>query len=247
MVGHYATRDIEAAEALLLLRHRTAFRGRVLELGCGGGRLTGYLLELSDDVIATDLSPSMVEHCAAAHPRATVEVCDLREVSRFPAGSFDAVIAAFNVLDYLDHDDRLEVLADLRTLLTPDGVLVASSHNRAFIPKLHGPARLLSRDASVMYERARALPRRIANRRRLLSRQRFEEEYALVNDDAHDFQLLTYYVEPAAQRRQFTALGFEVLDCVTRDGQPVAPGDDAAHSGWIHYAATPARTEARAD
>ena len=43
LVQAYATRELRPVEVLLLVRYQAALSGRVLELGCGAGRLTGYL------------------------------------------------------------------------------------------------------------------------------------------------------------------------------------------------------------
>jgi len=47
LVERYATRDLRPVEVMLLIRYREALSGRVLELGCGAGRVTGYLAELA--------------------------------------------------------------------------------------------------------------------------------------------------------------------------------------------------------
>lgn len=242
-VDQYASRSLRAAEAVLIDRHRNALQGRVLELGCGAGRLTGHLSEVSDEVHGIDLSPAMVAYCQRAYPSATFSVGDLRDLSRFQQGAYDAVLAPFNVLDVLGDGDRLRALADIRGLLAPHGLLIFSSHNRhhALRARTHAKLwlRLLVGSPRRPLQSVRNLPARVANRLRLRRMQRFEEGYAIVNDEAHDFSVLHYYIAPDAQKRQLDDAGFELLECVDLDGHDVRPGERAERCSELHYVARP--------
>jgi hypothetical protein len=81
------------------------------------------------------------------------------------------------------------------------------------------------------------LPLRLRNRRRLRSLQRAEPGYALVNDEAHDFSVLHYYISPDAQRRQLAEHGFELMECLDLDGREVAEGAAARSCPELHYVA----------
>src|ERR1700730_14061998 len=100
-VSYYATEELRVAERTLLERHRDALAGRVLELGCGAGRLTGHLCELAHVLHAVDISPAMVAFCRGCYPRPGVSEADLRDLSQFEDDSFAVVVAPFNVLDVL--------------------------------------------------------------------------------------------------------------------------------------------------
>jgi len=132
LVQAYATRTLRPVEVMLLVRYRESLSGRVLELGCGAGRLTGYLAELASTAHGIDISPAMVEHCRRAYPRAAFSERDLRDLSMFEAGSFDAIVASYNVIDVLDDEHRRGVLDGLHRLLVPDGLLIFSTHNRDY-------------------------------------------------------------------------------------------------------------------
>ena len=86
LVEKYATRDLRPAEVMLLVRYREALAGRVLELGCGAGRLTGYLAQLAESVHAIDVSHSMVARCRQLYPAVSVEQRDL-DLSPLAAGA----------------------------------------------------------------------------------------------------------------------------------------------------------------
>jgi SAM-dependent methyltransferase len=241
LVEAYANRRLRPAEAALLDRYRSALAGRVLELGCGAGRLTGYLSEISPHVHGIDLSPAMVAYCRQTYPRASFAVGDLRELSGFETGAYNAVVAPFNVLDVLDDADRRQVLGDIRRLLAADGLLIMSSHNRSYALRLLSRVRLWLRLLCGSPRRPlrslRKLPLRLANRRRLSKLQRDEDGYAIVNDEAHDFSVLHYYISRDAQESQLSELGYTLTTCLDLDGRDIERGESASHCSELHYAA----------
>jgi SAM-dependent methyltransferase len=238
-VGDYATRSLRPPEVVLLLRYADALAGRVLELGCGAGRITGYLGARGGDVLGIDISPAMVDYCRRRYPRLKFQVGDLADLSGLPDGSRDVVIAEFNVLGVLDDAERTRVLGELRRVLTDGGLLIFSAHNLAFLPNVPKPAALVTRSrnpARILWNLAR-LPLRERNHRRLGKLERHERDYALVNDQAHDYRLLHYYIGRDAQARQVEAAGFELLECLDGDGAPVEHDEGAAAYPELHYAA----------
>jgi SAM-dependent methyltransferase len=240
-VDRYASRELRAVEQVLLSRWRRDLEGRVLELGCGAGRLTGHLTELSDEVHAIDISPRMIAYCRRIYPRATFAVGDLRELGGFHSGDFDTVVASFNVLDVLGDEARREVLAEIRRLLRPRGLLIMSSHNLAYASRFRTTLRLWLRlligTPRRPKESLRNLPRRWQNRSRLRPKQRHESHYAILNDEAHDFSVLHYYVSRDAQERQMKEAGYALIECRDLEGRIVEPGDTAPHAPELHYVA----------
>src|SRR5919201_3746705 len=87
-VGFYAHRELRPVEAVLLRRYRDALSGAVLELGCGAGRLTGYVIEIAAKTHGIDISAAMIAHCRATYPGGVFEVGDLHDLSRFADRSF---------------------------------------------------------------------------------------------------------------------------------------------------------------
>src|SRR5689334_48772 len=130
LVPNYSHRDVRSVETTILVRYRDDLAGRVLELGCGAGRLTGHLQEIAEDVHAIDVSPTMLRACLAAYPGVRGEIGDIRDLSGFGDHSYDAIVAGFGVLDVLNDPERRAALAHLRRILVPGGLLVFSSHNR---------------------------------------------------------------------------------------------------------------------
>lgn len=246
-VGDYANRRLLAVEVLLLVRYRSALSNRPLEVGCGAGRILGYLAELGPDAHGIDISEAMVAHCRAAYPAAHVTVGDLGNVGTSVEGRFSAVLAMDNVLDIYDDAERRRVLGDLKELLEPDGVLIFSSHNLDHREGHSTAARSSSRVRELAWKAASRpigevvrvgvrMPQRIRNRRRLAPLERREEDHAIINDEAHDYGLLHYYIGRDAQARQLSEIGLELAECVDLDGHALGPGKPSA-APWLHYVA----------
>lgn len=237
LVKAYANRVLRPVEVLLLVRYREALSGSVLELGCGAGRLTGYLIEIANAVHGIDLAPSMIAYCRRRYPRGTFRVNDLRDVSVLEPASFDVVVAPNNVLDVLSDAERSTVLEGIHRVLAVGGLLIMSTHNRAVTPRLGahlqlrhlGPIRFL---ATVI-----RLPRWLNNRRRVRPFEREEPEYAILNDISHDFLALHYYISREAQVLQLAACGFSVIECLDLDGRSVRDDDDSSDCPELHYVA----------
>jgi SAM-dependent methyltransferase len=233
-VATYANRSLRPAEVVLLVTYRDALRGRVLEIGCGAGRVTGYLVALGGDVHGLDVSARMVEHCAATYPAGAFSQGDMRDLSAFGPGSFDVVVAAYAVLDVVNDAERRQALGEIHRVLAPDGLLIMSSHNRAFT--ITGPVDTSRGLLGTALDLRRA-PRRLRNRRSLRRYEVQRQDYAILNDSAHDYSVLHYYITRDVEERQLSELGFELIECTDLDGRPVAPGQTASEHPELHYVA----------
>jgi SAM-dependent methyltransferase len=252
-VANYANRRLAPVEVMILVRYRETLARRVLEVGCGGGRILGYLVALGAEAHGIDISPAMVAHCASAYPRAEVGVGDLGALGESVQGPFDAIVAADNVIDVFDDAERRRVLADMRGLLAPDGLLIFSSHNLSYLDRADGGepgsaprdrsarrliAKATSRPLGEVAGYAKRLPRRIRNRRRLAALERRATDHAIINDEAHDYALLHYYIRRDGQERQLEETGYELLECLDTEGGSVGPGETSP-SPCLHYIARP--------
>jgi SAM-dependent methyltransferase len=239
LLRRYGGRRLRPAESVLLDSYRESLSGAVLELGCGGGRLTAHLIGLADSVTGVDLAAAMVTHCRRAYPQATFRQGDLRDLSEFESESWDAIVAGFAVIDVLNDDERQVFLDEAHRLLRPAGMLIFSSHNFACAPLLRGPIRSINATSPLSFaSQVLRLPRSALNRRRLLPFQQVCADHAILNDAAHDFSLLHYYITRDEQERQLARHGFQLCECLRLDGEPVGPGELASGFHELHYAAT---------
>jgi SAM-dependent methyltransferase len=102
-----------------------ASRGaRILDAGCGPGRVGGRLAELGHDVVGIDLDPVLIAAAEQDHPGPTWLVGDLAELdlrANAIAERFDIVVCAGNVMGFLDPTTRRRVLRNLGSVLRDDG------------------------------------------------------------------------------------------------------------------------------
>ncbi|WP_028925073.1 class I SAM-dependent methyltransferase [Pseudonocardia acaciae] len=99
---------------------------RVLDVGCGTGRPTAETLAAAGlDVTGVDVSPRMVDIARTQVPGARFEVADLRTLT-FPAGSWDAVVAFFPLLQ-LTRAEIDAALAKFAGWLAPGGIFLLAT------------------------------------------------------------------------------------------------------------------------
>jgi ubiquinone/menaquinone biosynthesis C-methylase UbiE len=236
-VREYANRQLRPVEVILLVRHREDFSGRVIELGCGAGRVAGYLVELAEEAHGLDISEQMVSESARRYPKGNFVQGDIREMPMFEDDYFDAVFAGYNVIDVFDDEDRRASLREARRLLKPGGLYVFSTHNRAFLPNVRSPAQPRTVDPlRFTYDLMRA-PQRMRRHRELRALERHERDYEIVSDGSHGFTLVHYYISPQDQFRQLEEEGFEPLSCLDLDGRTLASGETAPECSELHYVA----------
>ncbi len=97
---------------------------RVLDAGCGPGRVGGWLAEVGHEVVGVDLDPVLVAAAREDHPGPHWIVGDLAELDLPSLGisePFDAIVCAGNVMAFLEPSSRVEVLRRFRAHLRPDG------------------------------------------------------------------------------------------------------------------------------
>ena len=137
---HYARAAVQvglwASERVLIERHFSKSH-RILELGCGGGRVALGLLQSGySDVIATDFSPIMVSLARAVladHDVACEKIVEQQDATAltYPDACFDGAIYAFNGLMCLpSRAHRLAALRSIHRVLKPGGILLFTAPDR---------------------------------------------------------------------------------------------------------------------
>jgi SAM-dependent methyltransferase len=97
---------------------------RVLDAGCGPGRVGGCLSEVGHDVVGVDVDPELIAAAEQDHPGPRWLVGDLAELDLPARGipePFDAIVCAGNVMTFLAPSTRREVLRRLRAHIAADG------------------------------------------------------------------------------------------------------------------------------
>jgi cyclopropane fatty-acyl-phospholipid synthase-like methyltransferase len=101
-------------------------RACVLEIGCGPGNITKYLLSRRPDfkIEGVDVSPNMIKLARANNPSAEFKIMDCREMDRWTS-TVDAIICGF-CMPYLSKEDCAKFIKDCAALLPSGGILYFS-------------------------------------------------------------------------------------------------------------------------
>lgn len=97
---------------------------RILDAGCGPGRVGGYLAAAGHDVVGVDVDPALIEAAEQDYPGPRWLVGDLAELDLPARGitePFDVIVSAGNVMTFLAPSTRVQVLKHLRSHLRDGG------------------------------------------------------------------------------------------------------------------------------
>jgi len=138
---HYARAAVQVglwASERLLIEEAFAKDARLLELGCGSGRVGLGLLKLGyTRLTITDFSATMVDMAKGVLGEADPSWADLPETADacalpYADASFDGVIFAFNGLMCLrGKADRDRALPEIHRVLKPGGTFLFTANDRA--------------------------------------------------------------------------------------------------------------------
>jgi SAM-dependent methyltransferase len=114
--------DLTAPGILRLLEPVRERGGLVLELGCGTGLLTRYLVDAGHRVVATDTSPAMLEIARGTAPgAAAIEQLTLPDD---PLPEADAIVSVGHAISYLPDPAAIErAMVAIAGALRPGGVV----------------------------------------------------------------------------------------------------------------------------
>jgi SAM-dependent methyltransferase len=109
--------------------------GRLLDLGCGTGRLCLHFARKGYDCVGVDLSDAMLARAREAACGLAIQYvqANLVDLAQLPDGSFDYAACLFSTLGMVrGHENRAKVVANAFRLLKPGGRFVLHVHNRFF-------------------------------------------------------------------------------------------------------------------
>ena len=96
---------------------------RVLDAGCGPGRIAGELHARGHDVVGVDVDPALVAAAETDHPGPQYLVADLAAFE-LDGDPFDAAVLAGNVLVFVAPESEPEVLRRVAAHVRPDGFVI---------------------------------------------------------------------------------------------------------------------------
>jgi ubiquinone/menaquinone biosynthesis C-methylase UbiE len=223
---------------MILVKHRESIVDKhVLDIGCGSGRTTAILKNLSKGYVGLDYSLEMIESCRKRFGGVRFIHGDVREMNEFKDEEFDYVMFSFNGLDSINHEDRLKGLREIRRVLKQDGLFVFSSHNRNHRYAISHPKMEISMTPCIQAGNLVKFFKSTRNRLRNKNHQVFHEQYAIINDVAHNYAMLTYYIDKVNQLSQLDDVGFETIEMYDTLGNMLNLDSDDTDSAWIYYVA----------
>ncbi|MBI3137585.1 MAG: class I SAM-dependent methyltransferase [Sphingobacteriales bacterium] len=104
----------------------TKQKAKLLEIGCGPGNITKYLLQQRPDfdIFGIDIAPAMIELAKKNNPTAHFAVMDSRQIKRLDK-KYDGIISGF-CLPYLSPMESNELISTAYDLLNENGLLYLS-------------------------------------------------------------------------------------------------------------------------
>jgi len=99
----------------------------VLEIGCGPGNITKYILNKRPDIklLGIDIAPNMIQLAKKNNPSAIFKVMDCKNILDINL-KFDAILCGFT-LPYLSKQEVLLLIENASVLLKPNGILYLST------------------------------------------------------------------------------------------------------------------------
>jgi SAM-dependent methyltransferase len=139
----YATGAADWEEFAAQWQHYAPLGGRVVEIGCGAGRLTRMLATSFASVVALDVSADMIDRAREVCPESvTFHQVDSATIPE-PDASADAVFSVL-VLQHLDDFDAVRsYLSEAHRVLKPGGtvmldITIAKAHRPSVFDRLRG-------------------------------------------------------------------------------------------------------------
>lgn len=104
----------------------TKTKAKILEIGCGPGNITKYLLSKRPDfdIYGIDIAPNMIELAQRNNPTASFAIMDSRLISELET-KYDGIVCGF-CLPYLSKTDSTKFISDCYKLLEDDGLIYIS-------------------------------------------------------------------------------------------------------------------------
>jgi 2-polyprenyl-3-methyl-5-hydroxy-6-metoxy-1,4-benzoquinol methylase len=122
-----AAEGVDLAGEARLVDAMLARGSRVLDAGCGPGRVGAELFARGHEVVGADVDPELIAAAEQDHPGPTWLVADLATLDLGAQGQptlFDAAVLAGNVLAFVAAGTERDVLTRVAAHVRPDGFVI---------------------------------------------------------------------------------------------------------------------------
>ena len=108
--------------------------GKILDVGCGTGRLIRQLLDRGAEIVGLDISPEMLKIARKKFKKTTFIEGNIENMP-FPDDNFNIVIASFVIVHL---KDLRKAFDEVYRVLKPGGIFIVTNINQRKSPKLKG-------------------------------------------------------------------------------------------------------------
>lgn len=101
-------------------------KAKLLEIGCGPGNITKYLLSKRPDfeIFGIDIAPNMIKLAKKNNPSANFAIMDCRQISNLKT-KYDGIVCGF-CIPYLSQKDSEKLLSESYNILNKEGLIYLS-------------------------------------------------------------------------------------------------------------------------
>ncbi len=150
---------------------------RILDMGCGVGANSNFLIQKGFQVIGIDASENMLNNARKLYPDLTFENQNILTIS-YPNNSFDGIVLAY-VIEHFNNEGLLKLRDEITRLLRDGGLLFITSHEGNSEEILSDP---LDENISIYYN--------------FLTSDKIDSLFS-------DFQRVSYYSRPSYGPEEF--------------------------------------------
>ena len=207
---------------------------KMLDIGVGAGRTSLHFAPLVKEYVGIDYSTSMIEICRRKYPHLKFEVADAKKMVSFRDAYFDFVLFSFNGLDSVEHEDRLQILREIRRITKTQGFFCFSSHNMNSFQ--HSPIKA-SKNAFTTLENIHMILVAIflnLRARKIFLYPSLSNGYFMFYHGHANVLFKTYFVSPVEQRKQLRDAGFVVAKIYGLDGREIKNTADEVDD-WLYF------------
>ena len=123
---------------------------RVLEWGCGAGRILRHVAQQPGwTALGVDVDPEPVQWCHQHLPSVQVKISEFEPPLPFESASVDAIYH-YSVWTHLSSDIIESWVEEFARVLRPGGVMIATTHGEAYLPMLMPDERALFEQGQIV-------------------------------------------------------------------------------------------------
>jgi ubiquinone/menaquinone biosynthesis C-methylase UbiE len=212
---------------------------KMLDLGVGGGRTTVLFANQVLEYTAIDFSKGMIDSCKEKFkniiPKANFILGDVRlALKEYPSKRFDFVLFSLNGIDYMNNQERTDLMIEIKRILIPNGYFCFSSHNIQCINEFT--------KIKIRLNLFKLIPVLLKHKKFIKkNKAEFElakdKDYIIIHDDLYDFGLNIYYARPIFQIQKLKSLGFKTIRTFNfKEGNELSTHDEVSkHKEYFLY------------